>query len=411
VPSSVPASLTSKRGVKGVLLRSLPNVWLVRPGTRQVQVPQFEPSLASNIGIEWCVTPTVTVPLVWTLGGVSADLCDWPFRVAANCFRPFSVRIFGTRYRSRVEPSVGDDNREARSRPSREGLPHSSSSWNPYAHLYCLLYPPPDEVIAEQIQLPATLHDYQHVGIEFLVKREHALLADDMGLGKTAQCVVALAVLRRTERVNRALIICPRAVVRQWQREARQWAGLRVMVVDGPPAGRKRLWKNAAGVLLTTPNIVLNDRELVQQYQFDLVVCDDVAPLKSPGKITAAIRSIRRARSWCLNGTPLENKPEDFANVMEFVSPGLFSAGERLKAPSRSELQERVKPFFLRRRKTDHLDLPPKITVDPTEIELDGRQLEEYRKAEQRRWQVLEDASGQLTKLHIFQVINELIRL
>src|SRR5258708_916101 len=103
------------------------------------------------------------------------------------------------------------------------------------------------------------------------------------------------------------------------------------------------MWESFPGAIIATPQIVLNDIDVISKSYFDLVVCDDVAMLKNPGKITTAIRRIPRSRSWCLSGTPLENKPEDFANVMHFVKPDLFSGHERLKAPSRTELQARVK--------------------------------------------------------------------
>jgi SNF2 family DNA or RNA helicase len=201
--------------------------------------------------------------------------------------------------------------------------------------------------------------------------------------------------------------------VRQWQQEAWRWGRIKAVPVDGHSALRARLWKHYPGVLLATPHIVLNDSKILHQCHFDLVVCDDVSTLKNPGKITSAIRKIPRQRSWCLSGTPLENKPEDLVNVMEFVHPGLFSARARAKAPSKERLHERIRPFILRRRKTDHLNLnlPEKQSIGPVEVELQGKQLEAYRRAEREEWQALQASGIQITKLHVFSRINALIRL
>jgi SNF2 family DNA or RNA helicase len=259
------------------------------------------------------------------------------------------------------------------------------------------------------------LRDYQKVGVEFLVSREHALLADDMGLGKTAQCSIAIAVLRRSERIGRTLIICPRALIRQWEQEAKHWAGLHITTIDGTPVMRKRLWESFPGVLMATPNIVLNDADVLSKCHFDLVVCDDVSMLKNPGRITTAIRNLPRKRSWCLTGTPLENRPEDFTNVMQFVYPGLFSAAERERAPSSAKIQQKVRPYFLRRRKIDCLkELPPKQFIGPIELPLEGAQLQAYRYAERQKWEEWEELQGagiKPNKQHVFTLINALLQV
>ena len=321
------------------------------------------------------------------------------------------------------------------------------------AYLYEFLYPP---AVEESIDVPgfSFLHDYQKVGVQFLANRSEALLADDMGLGKTAQCSIAIAILLKQERISRALVICPRSIILQWKEEALRWGGLRATVIDGPVQARKLAWKYQKGLLLATPGIVNNDSHLlgsrsIDEFEqlinsrqirisdtsnveqpsapgaakgasfrgdgpepFDLVVCDDIAMLKNPGQITTVIRNLKRLRSWCMTGTPLENKPEDLLNTFEFVCPGLFGYQERIRAPSKKEIDKRIDPYFLRRRKTDHLlGLPAKMSVGPIVTELAGQQLTAYREAERLEWKAIQDAGMKITKIHIFSVINALIRL
>ena len=267
----------------------------------------------------------------------------------------------------------------------------------------------------EQIPQSADLYPYQKVGVEFLINQPNALLGDDMGLGKTAQCSVAIAVLRKTGRIGRVLIICPKALTRQWEDEAKKWGGFYADRVEGGQQARQVIWRQGhPRVLIATPQIVLNDADTIHKTKFDLVVCDDVTMLKNVGKITSAIRNIPRERSWCLSGTPLENKPEDWANVMEFVKPGLFSGAERQNAPPRAVMQKRVEAHFLRRLKTDKAikkDLPDKKTNDPIKFELEGEQAKAYLLAEQQKWNSLTELGAKVDKIHIFAIISELIQL
>lgn len=319
-------------------------------------------------------------------------------------------RIFGRRWRE-----VPTKRSEGKERSRHAGTPAPPA--NPYASLYSQLYPPPDETIA--LELPDAdrpLRQYQQEGIEFLVARDGALLADDMGLGKTAQAVVALAVLWKQERLGRALIICPRAVLHQWIQEARTWCRMELTEVRGSRDERAELWAGGGEVLITTPQLVHNDIELASRYRFGLVICDDVSLLKNDGAICRSIRSLPRERSWCLNGTPLENRREDLANTLEFVEPGLFTAEERRRAPEGEALMERVRPRMLRRRKLDVLELlPPKTDVPPARVELTGAQLAKYRALEANIWGDLDSdlrsrPAGR-QKLHVFALISRLIRL
>ena len=46
------------------------------------------------------------------------------------------------------------------------------------------------------------------------------ILADDMGMGKTMQTLAYLGSLMRSQTISNAIIICPKSVVRSWEREA-----------------------------------------------------------------------------------------------------------------------------------------------------------------------------------------------
>ena len=45
-------------------------------------------------------------------------------------------------------------------------------------------------------------------------------MADDMGMGKTLSTLAYLGSLMRAETIYNAIIVCPKSVVRSWEREA-----------------------------------------------------------------------------------------------------------------------------------------------------------------------------------------------
>ena len=66
------------------------------------------------------------------------------------------------------------------------------------------------------------------------------LLADEMGLGKTVQCIALIDALLRLNKnggyvINKALIIAPTGLLRQWASEFEQWLGgdIKTEVIDG----------------------------------------------------------------------------------------------------------------------------------------------------------------------------------
>ncbi len=87
------------------------------------------------------------------------------------------------------------------------------------------LQPPAHFVMqGDDFWLPFKPFDYQFEGIQFLNSRWQAILADEMGLGKTMQTIVAMRLLIRAGQAKSALLVCPKPLVTNWQRELHLWA-------------------------------------------------------------------------------------------------------------------------------------------------------------------------------------------
>src|SRR5690606_15055123 len=129
---------------------------------------------------------------------------------------------------------------------------------------------------------------YQKAGYDWLhFLRRYGFggcLADDMGLGKTIQALAFLQSLyEREPRPPASLIVMPRSLLFNWQREAAQFApGLRVYV----HADQGRITEAADfgqhDLVLTTYGVMLRDIELLRQYCFHVAILDESQAIKNP---------------------------------------------------------------------------------------------------------------------------------
>jgi len=86
--------------------------------------------------------------------------------------------------------------------------------------LYCLLQPPLEVVAGmHELAFPCQPFPYQLEGVAFLYPRAAAVLADEMGLGKTIQAITAIRLLIHAGEMRQVLVVCPRPLVSNWQRE------------------------------------------------------------------------------------------------------------------------------------------------------------------------------------------------
>jgi SNF2 family DNA or RNA helicase len=275
--------------------------------------------------------------------------------------------------------------------------------------LRLLLQPPLETLLAaRELRFAFPPFGYQLDGIAFLYPRHEAVLADEMGLGKTMQAITAVRLLVHQHQVRRVLLVCPKPLVSNWQREFAQWAPeVPVLAVEGGPVRRQWQWREASEVVtIANYETVVRDRAEVcdSGNHYDLVVLDESQRIKNmAGTTNEVVRSIRRSRSWALTGTPIENSVEDLAGIFEFVSPGQVDAKMKPRAIGRA-----ISDFVLRRTKDAVLsDLPPKLFRD-ADVELTPEQAESYRLAEDEGVFQLREMKHSLTIGHVFELVLRL---
>lgn len=233
--------------------------------------------------------------------------------------------------------------------------------------------------------LSASLRGYQSFAARFALTQHKVVIGDEMGLGKTVEAIAVIAHLR-AKGSHHALVICPAAVVTNWVREIQSKSTLRPHRVHGP--GRQsalRSWVRNGGVAVTTyEGIHFLGANLPEHGGLDDVGCvvvDEAHYIKNP----SALRSQRTARiidssdhAILLTGTPLENRIDEFRNLVSYLRPDLVVDANEL-APRRFRRQ--VAPAYLRRNQEDVLtELPELVEVDEW-LPLSTRDSRAYRDA------------------------------
>lgn len=209
------------------------------------------------------------------------------------------------------------------------------------------------------------LHDYQRVGVDWLVRRSSAILADDMGLGKTAQAISALRMSFNSRPMNTALIVCPRQLLANWENELKLWAPeLSWTRLTPPVRWRSQAWTglfNRVHAIITNYEQLGSLHELDAELTFSVAILDEAHRLRnSTAQVTDNLRRITRERTWAITGTPLERAPSDLWTILSIVEPRRFNIA--YLPPSEESLRARARPYILRRMKRDFLpNLPPEI--------------------------------------------------
>jgi SNF2 domain-containing protein/helicase-like protein/SWIM zinc finger len=236
------------------------------------------------------------------------------------------------------------------------------------------------------------LYRYQREGVERFLGVGRLLLADDMGLGKTAQAIASCHALFAAGKVRRAVVVAPAALKPQWAREWRTFTDLELVTVDGHPEERARVYRRRAdGVLLVNYEQLLRDLALVRGYDPDLVILDEAQRIKNwETKTAGVVKRLEPTWRLVLTGTPMENRVEELASIMEWVDehaleprwrlPGWHTVRvdggrEVIGARNLDTLRQRLAPNMLRRIRSAVLaQLPPRrdlrISVELTEPQL-----------------------------------------
>jgi non-specific serine/threonine protein kinase len=267
--------------------------------------------------------------------------------------------------------------------------------------------------------LNGSLRPYQQVGVRWLYLLTKlglgACLADDMGLGKTIQVLSLLLVLQRQTNGKQepSLLVAPASLLANWASEIERFAPSLKTLIAHPSALPAVDLKTVAPERLQEVDLMITSYgsllrlPWIAERSWRLVVLDEAQAIKNPGaRQTRTAKQLRARARLALTGTPVENRLGDLWSIFDFVNPGLLgspkeftSFAKRLAERSHGSygpLRELVRPYILRRLKTDKTviaDLPDKTEVKAF-CQLSRKQAALYEQAVRELAKQLSDTTG-----------------
>jgi len=264
------------------------------------------------------------------------------------------------------------------------------------------------------------LFPHQETAIKFLLKRDKSILSDDMGLGKSMSSICA-ALLSGVEKI---LVVCPANAKINWFREITDFIDEEMVTIIKSGYWQPKVFTIINYDILNRFHEIQDKRKkeetksYINDEKFDLMIVDESHMIKNKdsirGKIVSQIAE-NIPKVWLLTGTPIANRPMDYYNLLKVCQVPVTdnfqhfayrycaakSFNKRLQsgkikkiwltdgASNLEELHQKTKNYVLRRKKEDHLDLPPKI-VSPFYLELENKKGYENAFEDYVKWLELE---------------------
>jgi SNF2 family DNA or RNA helicase len=243
-------------------------------------------------------------------------------------------------------------------------------------------------------QAKRRLYAYQKEGVRRFLLEGRLVLADDMGLGKTTQAIVAASALFAAGLVQRGLLVVPASLKPQWEREWQAVSDVPLRIVDGGADDRRGIYQEMRrGFLVTNYEQVMRDFDAgtIAAWAPELVVLDEAQRIKNWATRTAlTIKRLTPDFRLVLTGTPMENRVDELASIVEWVDDralepkwrlgpwhSSFADGKREVVGARNldSLRARLTPVLLRRVRTEVLaQLPARQdTVIPVDLTAEQR--------------------------------------
>ncbi|CCH45119.1 putative DNA helicase ino80 [Wickerhamomyces ciferrii] len=281
--------------------------------------------------------------------------------------------------------------------------------------------------------LTVNLMKHQRMGLHWLEmneddpKKKGGILADAMGLGKTVQAISIMLSRRSEDEMSKTnLIVCPVAMMRQWESEIntkiKESADFSVMVYHPSSNGKRftnfqQLGKYDA-VLISYQTLASEMKKHIKGYEikemglprintkkenekgtywspffcqdsvFHRVILDEAHWIKNKlAKNSIACWLLKSKNRWCLTGTPMQNNFEEIFPLIRFLNIRPYCFEDKFRSDisiplkskngnydemdrerSMKKLRIMIKAILLRRTKDSKVDGEPILKLPPKEV-------------------------------------------
>lgn len=256
-------------------------------------------------------------------------------------------------------------------------------------------------------KLPPFSH--QVTGVHALLTNKYFGLLDEMGAGKTKQIIDSAGFLYLSQEIDTVLIICPAQVKDVWCHP--QYSQIiEHSFVNGviheftskswilPSISRGLTWVITSVELLRNTDHVKKLLDMLKGRRFWTIV-DESSTIANPkasqtkGVLAIGPKSTRRS---ILNGTPIGQSILNLYSQFEFLDKGIlgfknyyafrnhhvtmggYMNRQVISYHHIEEIQNKTKPYVLRRLKKDCLDILPKMKAPLIEVRLSKATWEKY---------------------------------
>lgn len=247
---------------------------------------------------------------------------------------------------------------------------------DPFEEYALVLFTPkpgqPKEIVHVVVDpnLTRVLRPHQREGVKFMydcltgVQIDGSfgcIMADEMGLGKTLQTITVIWTLVRQgptfgkPTVNKALIVTPSSLVKNWANELKKWLGDRARYVTLEGGSGKSADDDIASFLsnrcvpiliLSYETLRLHIAALRESNSVGLIVCDEGHRLKNSDNQTyRSLNELRTPRRLLLSGTPIQNDLLEYFSLVHFVNNGILGTA--------AEFRKKFENPILRSREAD----------------------------------------------------------
>jgi hypothetical protein len=251
--------------------------------------------------------------------------------------------------------------------------------------------------------------EHQKVAVTKLLNEPIVGIFDQMGTGKTKVVIDTAGFLYEQKKIDTVLIICPAQVKDVWIHP--QYSQIIEHsfvkgIIHEFTANSKGLPDNTKGLLWVVVSVELLRREIRVKYLKELLkyrkywaIVDESSTIsnwkaeQTRGTMALAPRAVRRT---ILNGTPFGNSILNLYSQLAFLDSKILGfknfyafrnhhatmggyMGKQITAFHHvDEIQNKIKPFVLRRLKHNCMDLPPKTKAPLREVRLSKTSWSKY---------------------------------